>query len=318
MVLIRMKGERKLSTPVVRGKARKRWVWTEKRREAGFGLLFVLPEFAGIALLGVFPLLFSLYLSFTEWDLVGGISSIHFIGLDNFKALLSDDKFRIALQNNMLYTFVSVPFAMAIGLLLAVLIHTSVFFKTYFKVVFFIPYIATTVAVAAVWSALFNPSLGPINRYLIRLGVEDPPKWFGDSRYAIWAVIVIAVWQLIGYVIVIYLAGLTNISDELYEAAEIDGATSGQKFWRITLPMLASTTLFLSITLIVASFKVFDLIAFLTAGGPNNATNVMVYYIYEEGFQHFRMGYASALSWVLFLIIAVISVITWKAQKSQE
>ena len=296
----------------------KRSFWTEARREAGVGWLFILPEFAGIVMLGVFPLFFSLYLSFTEWNLVGGISAINFIGLDNFKELLTDDAFRIALKNNLLFTFVSVPAAMVIALVLAVIIQNKAFFKEYFKVVFFIPYIATTVAVAAVWSAMFHPSLGPINRYLMKLGVEDPPKWFGGMDSAMWAVIIIEVWRLIGYVLVIYMAGLTNISDELYEAAEIDGASGNQKFWRITLPLLAPSTLFLSITLMVSSFKVFDMIAFLTQGGPNKATSVIVYQIFEEGFKNFRMGYASAISWALFLLIAIITIITWKFQNKQE
>ncbi|WP_391571385.1 carbohydrate ABC transporter permease [Cohnella sp.] len=293
-------------------------LWTQARREALVGWLFVLPEFLGIVLLGAFPLLFSLYLSFTDWDLVGGLGSIRFVGLDNFQALLEDTKFMKALTNNLIYTAATVPVGMAIALVFAVIIHSRLFLKEYFKVVFFIPYIATTVAVAAVWSALFHPSLGPINRTLMKLGITDPPKWLGDTDFALWAIIIIAVWQSIGYNIVIYLAGLTNISDELYEAANIDGATPLQQFWKITIPLLAPTTFFLSITLIVSSFKVFDLIAFLTSGGPNNSTNVMVYYIFEEGFQRFRMGYASALSWALFLIIAFITIITWKVQKKQE
>lgn len=297
---------------------RTRPMLTQSRREAWAGWLFVLPEFLGIVMLGAFPLLFSLYLSFTEWDLVGGLKSIHFIGLDNYRHLFDDDKFLKAMNNNLLYTIVTVPVGMAIALAFAVIIHAKLYIKEYFKIVFFIPYIATTVAVAAVWSALFHPSLGPINRTLMQLGFEHPPKWLGDTEYALWAIIIIAIWQFIGYNIVIYLAGLTNIPDELYEAADIDGASGLQQFWRITIPLLGPTTFFLSITQIVSSFKVFDLIAFLTSGGPNNATNVMVYYIFEEGFQRFRMGYASALSWALFLIIAFVTVITWKVQSNQE
>lgn len=291
--------------------------WTNRRRESAVGLLFVAPEFLGIILLGVFPLLFSLYLSFTEWNLVGGLKAIHFIGLDNYASLLHDDKFYRSLRNNLLYTAVTVPASMALGFLFAVVINSSVFFKDYFKVVFFIPYIATTVAVAAIFSALFHPSKGPVNHLLISLGISEPPKWLGSTDAAMWAIIIVAIWQAIGYNIVVYMAGLTNIPDDLYEAAEIDGATWLQRFTRITFPLLGPTTFFLSITAIVASFKVFDLIAFLTEGGPNNSTNVLVYYIYEEGFRNFRMGYASALSWALFLIIAVITLITWRAQRKQ-
>lgn len=301
----------------VQPKVRKRSYWTNQRRESAIGLMFVAPEFLGIILLGVFPLLFSLYLSFTEWNLVGGVKAIHFIGLDNFKALLADKKLYLALKNNALYTLVTVPIGMALGLIFAVIINSAVYLKEYFKVVFFIPYIATGVAVATVFTALFHPSKGPVNHLLMSIGITDPPKWLGSTDFALWAIIIVAVWINIGYNIVIYLAGLTNIPEDLYESASIDGANWVQRFLNITLPLLGPTTFFLSITSIVASFKVFDLIAFLTDGGPNNSTNVLVYYIYEEGFRNFRMGYASALSWVLFLIISVVTAITWWIQKKQ-
>lgn len=301
----------------VQPKVRKRSFWTNQRRESAVGLMFVAPEFLGILLLGVFPLLFSLYLSFTEWNLVGGVKAIHFVGLDNFKGLLTDTKLYLALKNNALYSLVTVPIGMALGLVLAVIINSVVYLKEYFKVVFFIPYIATGVAVATVFTALFHPSKGPVNHLLMSLGISDPPKWLGSTDFALWAIIIVAVWMNIGYNIVIYMAGLTNIPEDLYESASIDGANWFQKLLSITLPLLGPTTFFLSITSIVASFKVFDLIAFLTEGGPNNSTNVLVYYIYEEGFKNFRMGYASALSWVLFLIISVVTAITWRIQKKQ-
>ncbi|NOU85997.1 ABC transporter permease subunit [Paenibacillus sp. LMG 31460] len=301
----------------VHPKVRKKSFWTNQRRESAVGLLFVTPEFLGILLLGVFPLFFSLYLSFTEWNLVGGVKAIHFIGLDNYNALLHDKKLFLSLKNNALFTIVTVPMGMALGFILAVIINSAVYLKEYFKVVFFIPYIATGVAVATVFTALFHPSNGPVNHLLMSLGVSDPPKWLGSTDYALWAIIIVAIWMQLGYNIVIYMAGLTNISEDIYESAQIDGASWIQRLTKITLPLLGPTTFFLSITSIVASFKVFDLIAFLTEGGPNNSTNVLVYYIYEEGFKNFRMGYASALSWVLFLIIAIVTSVTWRIQKKQ-
>lgn len=298
-------------------KKKKSPYWTIQRKESAVGLFFIAPELLGIVLLGLFPLLFSLYLSFTEWNLVGGLEAIRFVGLDNFVTLLSDKKFYSSLTNNLIYTVVTVPVSMGLGFLFAVLINSSVFFKEYFKVAFFIPYIATTVAIAAVFSALFHPSQGPINQVLMNLGIDDLPRWLGSTDYALWAIMIIAVWQVIGYNIIIYLAGLTNIPEDLYESANIDGASWLQQITKITIPLLGPTTFFLSITAIVASFKVFDLIAFLTEGGPNNSTTVLVYNIYEEGFQNFRMGYASALSWVLFIIIAVVTLITGRIQKKQ-
>lgn len=294
---------------------RSRPFWTNGRREGFFGLIFVIPEVIGILVFGVFPLLFSLYLSFCEWNLVGGLSSIKFIGLDNFARILSDDKFYTALKNNALFTVVTVPVGMFMALVMAVLIHTKLYFKDFFKVAFFIPYISTQVALATIWAALLHPSLGPINNWLKSIGIADPPKWLGGTNSVMWAIIIISIWHAIGYKIIIYMAGLTNISNEVYEAADIDGANFYQKFFRVTLPLLGPTNFFLLITLIIGSFKVFDLIAFLTGGGPNSASTVLVYYIYEEGFQNFRMGYASALSWVLFIIVALLTMITWTSQK---
>jgi multiple sugar transport system permease protein len=296
----------------------KKVYWNERRREATAGLLFLAPEFLGIVLLGIFPLVFTLYLSFTEWNLVSGIQGIKFVGLENFIRLFQDDKFMLALKNNMLYTFFTVPVSMILALLLSVVIHSKVFGKDYFKVVFFIPYISTQVAVAAIWAALFNPSFGPINQFLISIGIEDPPRWLGSTDTVMAAIIIIAIWHSVGYIVIIYIAGLSNINNDVYEAADIDGASFWQKFYKITVPLLAPTTFFLAITQMMSSFKVFDLVAFLTSGGPNHSSNVIVYYIYEQSFRNFRMGYGSAISWILFLIVAALTLIMWKFQNKKE
>ncbi|QGQ95109.1 sugar ABC transporter permease [Paenibacillus psychroresistens] len=295
-----------------------RLFWNNARKEALAGWLFLAPEFIGILLLGVFPLVFSLYLSFSEWNLVGGLSTIHFIGLDNFKLLFHDEKFFMALKNNLTYTLVTVPLGIFMALLLSVLIQSRVYGKDYFKVAFFIPYISSIIALGAIWSALFHPSLGPINQTLIKLGMTNPPKWLGDTHYSLIAIIIISIWAALGYQIIIFIAGLTNIPEEIYEAAKIDGANATQQFFKITLPLLGPTTSFLFITTLMSSFKVFDLIAFLTSGGPNDSSTVLVYRIYEEGFRNFRMGYASAISWVLFLIVGLITLLTWKLQKKNN
>ncbi len=293
---------------------RKKIFWTDRRREAAVGLLFAAPEACGILLLGVFPLLFSLYISFCKWNLIGGISSLKFAGLANYAEMFHDDLFYVALKNNLIFSLAVVPAGLVIALVLSVLIHDKVYGKDFFKAALFIPYVSTTVAIAAVWGALFHPSLGPINQTLKHLGVEHPPKWLADPHYALFAIIIIVIWANLGYKIIIYLAGLGNISVELYEAARMDGAGQVQQFWRITVPLLGPTIFFLSITTLIASFKVFDLVRFLTDGGPNYSTNVLVYYLYEQGFVNFRMGYASALSWALFVIVGVLTAITWAVQ----
>ena len=291
--------------------------WTPRRKEALIGWLFLAPEIIGMLLLNVFALGFSLYLSFTSWDLLSGVSGIKFLGIDNYIKMFQDPTIIKALKNNLMYTVMTVPIPMAIALILAVLIHNKVFWKDYFKVVFFIPYISSIIAIAAVWSALYHPSLGPINQFLMDIGISNPPKWLVDPNTSLIAIAIITSWAGLGYTIIIYLAGLTGISNELYEAAEIDGATSLTKFFKITVPLLRPTTFFLFITMLIGSFKVFDIISYLTEGGPDNSSTVIVFRIYEEGFMNYNMGYASAISWLLFAIIAVITAVTWKFRNEE-
>lgn len=300
----------KQTVPENKRQARK--FWTPHRKEALTGWLFLAPEIIGMLFLNVFALGFSLYLSLSDWDLLSGVEGIKFTGLDNYIKMFQDPTIIQALKNNLIYMVLTVPIPIAIALVLATLIHNSVFFKDYFKVAFFIPYISSIIAVAAVWSALFHPSLGPINQFLMDLGISNPPKWLVDPKTSLLSIAIISSWASLGYTIIIYLAGLTNISSEIYEAAEIDGAGVFRKFFSITVPMLRSTTFFLLITMLIGSFKVFDVIAFLTEGGPNNSSTVLVFRIYEEGFKYYNMGYASAISWLLFAIIGLITAVTWK------
>ncbi|MRN52834.1 carbohydrate ABC transporter permease [Paenibacillus monticola] len=288
--------------------------WTRKKREQLAGWLFIAPEVIGMLVIAVFPLVFSLVLSLTEWNLVGGLSAIHFIGLDNYINLFHDNRFIQGLKNNVLFTVGTVPLTMLLGVVFSAVIHKKLYAKAYFKVAFFVPYICSTVAIAAVWQALYHPSKGPFNQLLMQIGISDPPRWLVDTSYSLIAIMIIYVWQLLGYQIIIFLAGMTNIPEELYEAATIDGANGIQQFRRITMPLLGPTTFFLAITSTISSFKIFDMIKFLTDGGPNYSSTVIVYQIYEEGFEHFKMGYASAMSWVLFLIIMLVTSITWITQ----
>ncbi|MEW8985546.1 MAG: sugar ABC transporter permease, partial [Bacillus sp. (in: firmicutes)] len=251
--------------------------WSPRRKEALVGWLFLLPEIVGMLMLNVFALGFSLYLSFTDWDLLSGVSGIKFAGLQNYIHLFQDPTIWKALYNNLVYTVLTVPIPIAIALVLAVVIHSKVYFKDYFKVVFFIPYISSIIAVAAVWSILFHPSLGPINQFLMDLGISNPPKWLVDPKTSLIAVAIISAWAGLGYTIIIYMAGLSNISEELYEAAEIYGATGLKKFFNITIPLLRPTTFFLLITMLIGSFKVFDIISYLTEGGPDNSSTVIVF-----------------------------------------
>ncbi|WP_347231150.1 sugar ABC transporter permease [Paenibacillus sp. DMB5] len=165
--------------------------WTRKRREQLAGWLFIAPEVIGMLVIAVFPLVFSLILSLTEWNLVGGLSAIHFVGLDNFIELFRDNRFLQALKNNVLFTLGTVPVTMLLGVVFSALIHKKLYAKTYFKVAFFVPYICSTVAIAAVWQALYHPSKGPVNQILIQLGLSDPPRWLVDTSFSLIAIMII-------------------------------------------------------------------------------------------------------------------------------
>ncbi|GJM79457.1 hypothetical protein HMSSN139_19530 [Paenibacillus sp. HMSSN-139] len=204
--------------------------WTPRRKEALTGWLFLMPEIVGMIFLNVFALGFSLYLSLSKWDLLSGVKGIEFSGLDNYLKMFHDPTLLQALKNNLIYMVLTVPIPIAIALVLAALIQNSVFFKDYFKVAFFIPYISSIIAIAAVWSALFHPSLGPVNQFLMELGIHQPPKWLVDPKTSLLSIALISSWASLGYTIIIYMAGLTNISNEIYEAAEIDGASALKKF----------------------------------------------------------------------------------------
>ncbi len=279
------------------------------------GYLFLVPSLLGFGAFIVLPVMMSLLLSFTQWDLVSGFQGIRFIGLDNFKEMASDEWFISSMRNNIFYTGLLVPASLGIGLYFATVLNNKVWLRQLLRTVFFMPYVSNIVAVSVVWMALFHPTRGPINYFLHWIGITNPPMWLASDQWALTAITIIGIWINIGYNMVIYLAALQNVPNELYEAADIDGATGVKKFWNITFPLLTPTTFFLLITGIINSFKVFGQVNVITQGGPGTATTVLVYYMYTAAFRFYKMGYASALAWVLFIIIFAITLIQWRGQK---
>jgi multiple sugar transport system permease protein len=174
------------------------------------------------------------------------------------------------------------------------------------------PYISSLVAVSVVWRVLLYPSFGPVNEFLRSIGISDPPKWFGDPRWALSAIAIESVWIQLGYNVVVFLAGLTAINQDLYDAAAIDGAGAMRRLIHVTIPGVEATTFFLSIMGVIGSFKVFDQISVITQGGPGNSTLVLAYYVYQNAFQFYSMGYASAVAWMLFLAIFAITAVQWR------
>ena len=283
-----------------------------QRKERMAGYLFLLPNLAGFLVITAFPIIAGFYLSFTNYD---GFRQMDFVGLDNYIRMFRDDYFTISLKNNLVYTFSCVPLTIFLALMFALALNQRIPGKTLFKTVYFFPTITSMVAVSIIWSMLFHPTMGPINTVLMAMGIKNPPKWLVSSDWAMVAVIAVSVWKMAGYYMIMILAGLQSIPRHLYEAADIDGANAWKKFWNVTWPMLSPTMFMVTILCMIQSFQVFDLVYIMTEGGPGRATNVLVYRIYQEGFTYLKYGYASALAYVLFLIIFVITLIQFRGQK---
>lgn len=277
------------------------------------GFLFVSPMLiGGVSIIVLFPIIATFILAFADWKFVQGIENLQWVGLENFSELLGGDKkFIQSVVNNAIFIF-TVPITMLVALCLAIIIDKHVYLKSYFKVAFFMPYISSVVAIAVVWQVLFHPSQGPINQVLMSFGIENPPTWISDPNFALISVMIIHIWISIGFNLIVYIAGLQSIPKELYEAADIDGgANTWYKFRNITFPLISPTSFFLLITGIIATFKVFDLIAVLTQGGPLNSTTMLVWHLYEMAFLNLEIGYASAIAVVLFIFVFTITILQW-------
>ena len=288
---------------------------SRQARENVAGYLFIMPNLLGVGLFTLFPILFSLVLVFADWDYLKGFSGISWAGLDNFAELGQDEKFGKALFNTIYFTVVAVPLSMVLGAAAAIVLNSHVYLKSLIRVLFFLPYVSSVVAVGIVWSVLYNPREGPVNQFLRSLGITDPPGWLASARWAMPAIIIMMVWTYIGYAMIIYMAGLQGISKDLYEAADIDGAGKLKQLFRITVPMLKPMSFLIAITLIIASFQIFGAIAVMTQGGPLNSTMVLAYHIYLQAFRFNHMGYAATVSWVLFVLIFVVTLVQWRSQR---
>jgi len=275
-------------------------------RNTAVGWSFLLPNFAGFAVLTLVPVALLFYYAFTSWNVFGGAE---WTGLDNFRQLLHDRSFRTALTNTVYYTVFHIPLTLAAALGLALLLNRKLRGVAFFRTVAFFPYITSIVALAQVWNMLFSPSYGPINQFLRTIGIAHPPGWTTSADWSMPAVIIVGTWREAGYYMLLFLAGLQTIPTQLYEAAKVDGANAWQRFVAVTLPGLRPTTFFVIVMLTIGSFKVFDLILVMTAGGPGQSTLVVSQYIYQKGFIENQFGYASAVSIVLFAICFVITVV---------
>jgi len=268
------------------------------------GIYFVLPALIGTFIFIIIPIFCSFALSFTDWDL---LNEIKFIGLDNYKAVLTEPVFRQILINTLVYAFSVTVFAVTIPLIIADIINSKIRGAEWFKTIYFIPFITPAVVIAIVWSWIFDPNIGGVN-LLFKTHLE----WLFDTKLAMPVLIFVSVWKLIGYNVILFLTGFANISSNIYEAAKIDGASWGKAFWNITLPLLKPTTYFVTLVTAISSFQVFDLIYVMTAGGPKDSTNVIVYSIYKYAFEYFDIGKACALAYILFMVIFILAMMQKK------
>lgn len=282
------------------------------KREWIKGYLFILPNFIGFLIFMAIPIVIGLGISFSDY---GGFGMPKFVGISNYVKMFQDEYFRVSFVNNILYTLVTVPGTIVAALLLALAVNTGIKGSGFFKTMFFFPTITSMVAVGIVWGIIFNPYTGPLNQILEAIGIQNPPMWLASSKTALLSIMIVAIWKQAGYYMVILLAGLQSIPQQLYEAAQIDGAGAIKRFFNVTLPMLSPTMFMVLILNIISSFQVFDLINIMTGGGPGRSTNVLVYRIYQEGFQQLKFGYASAMAYFLFLIVLIVTLIQFRGQK---
>lgn len=284
------------------------------KSEARTAYLMLLPSFLGVIIFLILPMLFVLYLSFTQWNFAKGFSGIEFNGIENYVRMLTDDRVKTSLVNNLIY-LLNVPITIVLAILLGTALNKYVFFKKGIRVLYYLPFISSMVAVSMVFRNLFS-EYGPINEFLTNvLHISDPPKWFLSSVWVMPTIILIQVWHDLGNSTMILIAGMQGISRDLYEAAEVDGASGWQRLTRITIPLLTPYIFFLAIIGIMNSFKVYDIIKVLTNGGPGQSSNVLVYAVYHYGFKMYDMGYASAISVLVFVIIMIVTAVQFIGQK---
>lgn len=284
-----------------------------KIRSNVIGYSFILPNLIGYSIFVFIPVCFSFVLSVMKWD--GSQIPMEFVGLQNFVQIFGDRFFRGALWHTVVYALMTVLPTLVLAMLLAVLLNSKIKGIAFYRTAFFFPYIASIVAVGAVWNMLFQPDFGPINEFLKLIGISNPPRWVVSTDWAMVAVAIVTIWKYMGYYMIVYLAALQGISSSLYEAASIDGANGWQKLRYITIPMLTPTTFFVLIMLTIQCFKVFDMVYVMTGGGPGNATQTLVNYIYDKAFVNWQFGPASAGAIVLFAVVLVITLIQFQGEK---
>ena len=283
-----------------------------QKRETLFGYIFTGPQIIGYLSFVLFPMVFSLVLCFCQWDLS---ETLTFVGFKNFEAIFRDTIFWKSIGNTFIYLLIVVPLTLLTSLTLALLTNRKLPFMKFYRAAFFLPMVTSTVAIAMVWTFIYQPEGGIINAFLNSLGVMNAPRWLLDPKFARWAVSILSIWLKAGYYYIIFDAGLKNIPNELYEAADIDGASLFRKVIKITIPMLSSVMFFVSVMLFIDVFNMFNEVYIMTAGGPDYTTYTLSMYIYFYAFNQFDMGRAAVASWILFAFVGIVTAIQFIIKK---
>jgi multiple sugar transport system permease protein len=288
--------------------------WWMRNQRRLMPYIFIAPNMLVFTVFLFVPMVFAIYMSLNDWSL---IEAPTFIGLGNYLEMAQDPQFWQSLWNTLLYTLGTVPTSIAIGLLVAIGLNRKLPARGLLRSIFFVPVVISMVAVALVGAWIFDDSYGVINNALLALGLDAVP-WLSSQKYAMFTLIVATMWVRIGFNMVVYLAALQGIPPELYEAAQMDGASGWRQFWNITRPLLGPTTFLLVILNVIYSIHVFDLIYVMTAGGPGFSTTVLVMYVYQAAFENLQMGYASAMGVVLFLLLLAFTAFQWRVTRQGE
>ncbi len=271
------------------------------------GWVFIFPALLGTIIFIIIPVFCSFGLSFTKWDL---LNPIKFVGFENYRLLFQEPLFFKILLNTIVFALSTSLFGVIFPLILACILNSKIRGSEFYKTAYFLPFITPMIVIGIVWQWIFDPNIGILNQVL-QLHIN----WLYDTHFAMPALIIVSVWKLIGYNMIIFLSSLSSISQSMFEAAKIDGANSVQTFFNVTVPLLSPSIFFVVIITAISSFQIFDLIYLMTQGGPLDSTNVLVYAIYKNAFEYFNVGKASAIAYVLFVIILVLTLIQWNLRK---
>ena len=285
----------------------KKFITKILNNQAFAAALFIAPALAGTLIFIIIPVICSFGLSFVKWDL---LNPVEFVGWNNYIQIFNEPLFYKILINTIVFAVSTSVFGVIIPLILAAILNSKIRGADFYQTAYFLPFITPMIVIGVIWEWIFDPNIGLLNQ-ILHLHIN----WLYDANFAMPALIIVSVWKLIGYNMVIFLSALSGISQSLFEAARIDGANHFQVFKNITVPLLAPTTFFVVIITTISSFQIFDLIYLMTEGGPLDSTNVLVYAIYKNAFEYFNIGKASALAYVLFVIILVLTLIQWNLRK---